>query len=217
MIEIIPAIIAKNFTELKEKVLLVEPHVKWVQLDVMDGNFVPNFTWNTPSDLKYYDPGVFMEAHLMISEPEKHIASWLDSGVKRIIFHIEATSSPYAVIKACREKHIDVGVAINPETPQSSLSLAAGQADLQELVDMVLVLGVTPGFGGQKFKPEVIKKIKELRKNNPNILIEVDGGMNLNTAKKVVQAGANAIAVGSYILESDNIAKAVEEIKQAVA
>jgi len=111
MIEIIPAIIAKSFKELKEKVDLVGPYVKWVQLDIMDSSFVPNFTWNTPSDLKYYDPGVFMEAHLMISEPEKYIGRWIDAGVKRIIFHIEATSDPHAAIRACREKHIDVASA----------------------------------------------------------------------------------------------------------
>jgi len=213
-IEVIPAIIAKDFKELKEKVDRVGPYVRWVQLDIMDGNFVPNFTWNKPSDLKYYDPGVLLEAHLMVSEPEKYVEGWIDAGIKRIIFHIEATSDPQAVIQICREKKIEVGVAINPETPQSLLSLVAGQAPLLiKLVDMVLVLGVIPGFGGQKFKPEVLPKIKALRRLNPHLTIEVDGGMNPHTAKQAVEAGANVIVAGSYIFTSEDIEKAIDKIR----
>ena len=153
MLEIIPAIIAKDFTELKERVERVEPYVKWVHLDAMDGNFVPNFTWNKPEDLKYYDPGVFFEAHLMISEPEKYVPDWIDSGCKRIIFHIESTASPYAVTKLCHEREVEVAVAINPDTPLGVVEPIFGD------IDMVLVMGVTPGFGGQEFKQSVLKKI----------------------------------------------------------
>ncbi|MFY9458091.1 MAG: ribulose-phosphate 3-epimerase [Candidatus Spechtbacterales bacterium] len=214
-VEIIPAIIAKSFDELKEKIETVEPYVKWVQLDIMDGKFVPNTTWNEPEDLKLWKPKVLLEAHLMISEPEKYAEQWIDAGIKRIIFHIEATSDPYAIIKICRERKVEVGVAINPETPESALSLAAGQALLVSSVDMVLVLGVTPGFGGQEFMPSVLEKIKALRNTNPNLTIEVDGGMNPKTAKKVVEAGASVVVVGSYIFRSDDIKKAIDELKNA--
>lgn len=207
MVEIIPAIIAKDFKELKEKVERVEPYVKWVHIDVMDGNFVPNFTWNKPEDLKYYDPGVFFEAHLMISEPEKYVEQWIDAGIKRILFHIESTASPSAVPKLCHERGVEVAVAINPATPLSVTE------SILEHVDMVLVMGVTPGFGGQEFKPEVLEKIKALRETSPHLTIEVDGGMNPTTARKVVEAGANIIVVGSYIYNNDNIEKTIEELK----
>jgi len=202
-IEVIPAIIAKDFKELKKKVERVEPYVKWVHLDAMDGNFVPNFTWNKPSDLKYYDPGVFFEAHLMVSEPERYAGDWIDAGVKRIIFHIEATSDPHAVIQICRNRKIDVGVAINPTT---NLELVK---PLDELVDMILVMANTPGFGGQKFMPSILERIKALRKCNPHLTIGVDIGMNPKTAKKVVEAGASVIVAGSYIFGSDDIQGAI--------
>jgi ribulose-phosphate 3-epimerase len=205
MIEVIPAIIAKNFNELKEKVERVKQYVKWVQLDIMDGNFVPNFTWNEPEELKYYDSGVFMEAHLMISEPEKYAEKWIDAGCKRIIFHIEAATDPYEIIRLCREKKVEVGIAINPETPIVNIESLS--------VDMVAVLGVTPGFGGQEFKPAALSKIKALRRDLPRLTIEVDGGMNPKTARQVIEAGANIIVAGSYIYNSADIKKAIDELK----
>lgn len=213
MPEIIPAIIAKNFEEVKKKIKLVEPYVKWVQLDIMDGKFVPNVTWNNPADLRNESFEINLEAHLMISEPEKYIESWITAGIKRIIFHIEAASKPEEIIKMCREKGVQAGVAMNPETPYQSLCSGTGQTPLIELVDMVLVLGVSPGFGGQKFKPEVISKIQALREANPHLTIGVDGGMNPETAKLVIDAGANVIVAGSYIYESENIEKAIDELK----
>jgi len=210
MIEIIPAIIAKSFNEIKEKINLIESHVKWVHIDVMDGKLVPNTTWNQPEDLLESEFGVFLEAHLMIREPEKHVDKWLDAGIKRVIFHIETAFDPHALIKLCRERHVDVGVAINPETDLSVIET------LNELVDMVLVMGVTPGFGGQKFKPKVINKIESLRKANPRLTIGVDGGMNPRTARKAVEAGANIVVAGSYILNSADMGKAIEEMKGAV-
>ena len=207
LIEVIPAIIAKDFRELKEKVERVEPYVKWVHIDVMDGNFVPNFIWNKPKELKYYDPGVLLEMHLMISEPEKYVPDWIDAGCKRIIFHIESTTSPQAVTKICREHEVEVAVAINPDTPASVAEPILGH------VDMVLVMGVTPGFCGQDFKRDTLEKIKALRKENPHLTIEVDGGMNPKTAKRVVEAGANMIVAGSYIFGSKDIQKAVDELK----
>lgn len=209
MPKIIPAVIAKTFDELKDKVKIVEPYARWVHVDVMDGDFVPNVTWNRPGDLAHYDAGVFLEAHLMILEPEKYVEQWIDAGIKRIIFHIEATSDPHAIIGLCRKMGVDVGVAINPKTDLSAIK------PLGELVDEVLIMGVTPGFGGQEFKPEVLEKIKLLRKANPHLTIGVDGGMNPMTAKKAVQAGASIIVAGSYILESNDIERAIEELKNS--
>lgn len=207
MNEVIPAIIAKTFSELKEKVVLVEPFVRWVQLDIMDGKFVPNWTWNKPQDLKGFDMGVFFEAHLMIQDPEKHVEKWIDGGVKRIIFHIEAASDPHAIIQLCRKRKAEVGVALNPETDIEQIKT------LEELVDMVLVLGVNPGFGGQKFMSSVLPKIRVLRKANPYLAISVDGGMNPTTAQKVAEAGANIVVAGSYIYSSKSIEGAIKALK----
>ena len=210
MIEIIPAIIAKSFKELKEKIEQVEQYVRWVQIDIMDGNFVANSTWNKPGDLKYYDPGVLMETHLMISEPEKYVEQWIDAGAKRIIFHIEATVSPYEIMRVCRARGVEAGVAISPDTPVGIVENVAKRAD------MILVLGVTPGFGGQEFKSEVLEKIEALREANPRLTIEVDGGMNPRTAKTAVSAGASVIVAGSYIFGSGDIEKAIEELRNIV-
>jgi ribulose-phosphate 3-epimerase len=173
----------------------------------MDGKFVPNTTWNSPEELEELQ--VSVEAHLMILEPEKYAEKWIDAGVKRVIFHIEATHDPNTVIGLCRKLQVDVGIAINPETDLSVIQ------PIDELVDTVLVMGVTPGFGGQEFKPEVINKIKSLRKANPHLTIGVDGGMNEDTAKEAVEAGANIIVAGSYIFGSNNIEKAIKELKNA--
>lgn len=207
MIEIIPAIIAKNFQELTEKIQLVEPYVRWVQLDIMDGKFVPNTAWNKPKDLETYNPRVFLEAHLMIEYPEKHAESWMRAGIKRIIFHIEAAKDPHALIALCRTMRVDVGVAVSPQTSVEKIK------DLLGVVDMVLVLGVTPGFAGQRFKPSVLPKIRELRKASPYLTIGVDGGMDPKTAKQAVEAGANVIVAGSFIFGSNNIEKAINELR----
>lgn len=207
--EIIPAIIANDFTELKEKVERVSPYVKWVQIDVMDGKFVPNTSWNRPEDLASLKSEALFEAHLMILEPERYVEKWIDAGIKRIIFHIEATSDPRAIIKICRDQKVEVGIAINPETPADQAGSFA------ESIDMILVLGVTPGFGGQEFKPSVLEKIKALRRSHPYLTIGVDGGMTPATAKLVIAAGANVIAAGSYIFECKDTKVAIEELKNA--
>ena len=210
MVEIIPAIIAKSFMEVREMVGMVEQNVRWVQLDIMDNNFVPNLTWNNPDDLKSYNPGVFLEAHLMISDPEKYVDRWISGGVKRIVFHFEATENPHEIIQICRQRNTDVGIALNPETDTEVLK------PFDELVDMVLMLGVTPGFGGQKFKPKVLEKVKQLRGRNSHLTIGIDGGMNPRTAKKAVEAGANIIVTGSYIFGSNNAEKAINDMKESV-
>lgn len=215
MPEVIPAILASDFSEVKEKIKLVEPYVKWVQLDVADGKFVPNTTWNNPDDLKGHaeEFGVSLEAHLMISEPENSIAEWINAGVNRIIFHIEAAKNPQTLISICKKGGVEAGAALNPETNVEQLK-STGGFDYGKWLDMILVMGVNPGFGGQEFKPEVIAKIHKLRGTYPGITIGVDGGMRPETAKKVVGAGANTIVAGSYIFGSDDVKKAIEELKR---
>lgn len=208
MIEIIPSILAKDFDEVKEKIKIVEDYTTWVQLDVADGDFAPNVSWGDPVALKYYDPGVFIEAHLMVAEPEKVIEDWVKSGVKRIYFHYEATSQHEEIIATIKKSKLEVGIALLPETPLNVID------PFVDSLDAVLLFAGNLGFYGGEFNEEAtLTKISALRKAEPDIIIEVDGGMNPKTAKKVVEAGANAIVSGSYIFESKDIKKAIEELR----
>lgn len=199
MIEIIPTILVKDFKEVRERIKKVEDYVNWVQLDIMDGVFVDNETWRNPQDLKDFKTRVKLEAHLMIEKPEEVIDDWLEV-VDRVIVHYEATNN---ISKGKR-----IGLAINPET-----SIDVIKPFLNNL-ELVLCMTVSPGWGGQKFKDEVLIKIKALRKLWPNGNIEVDGGINLETAKKTIKAGANLICAGTYIFKSNNIKEAVKNLKE---
>ena len=207
MIQIIPAIIAKNFQEVQDKINKIEPYVEWAQLDVMDGKFVDNFTWGNPADLKNLKTNLNLEVHLMINNPEEVIDDWIDSGVKRIIFHYETTAKHKELIEKIKKAGLEVGLAINPET-----SLEAIDNFIKQL-DLVLIMTVNPGFGGQEFLNESVDKIKQLREKYKDVNIEVDGGINLETAPKVIKAGVNILAVGTAIFKSDNIKQTIKELK----
>lgn len=211
MNEIIPSILVENFKELKSKIESVENYVNWVHLDISDGNFAPNKTWGDPVMVHDYDPGVFIEAHLMVSAPEDVIDDWIESGVKRIIFHYEATRYHEDIIAKLNAHNVQAGVAILPETPLNSLKLLDG------LLDAVLIFSGNLGFYGGEFNDEpTLSKVASLRQSNPNLIIEVDGGMDPTTAKKVVDAGANAIVSGGYIFKSKDIQESITQLQNSV-
>jgi ribulose-phosphate 3-epimerase len=207
MIEIIPAIIAKDFIELQEKIEKVEPYVKWAQIDVMDGQFVNNKTWNNPSDLKNLKTRLNLEAHLMVQNPERFINNWIISGIKRIVIHSESTGQPKEVIQKIKQAGLKVGLAINPETSIKVLDQFINQLDL------ALIMTVKPGRGGQEFLRKTLNKVKSLRQKYPDIDIEVDGGINLKTAPLVIEAGANLLVSGSAIYNSHNIEEVIKNLK----
>jgi ribulose-phosphate 3-epimerase len=207
MTEVIPTIIAKDFQELKEKIRKVEPYVSWAQLDVMDGKFVKNTTWNNPKELKELETGLGLEAHLMIENPEEKIDDWINSGVKRIIIHYESTKNVRELIIKIRKAGLDVGIAINPET---DIKVFNGLVDY---IDLIMVMTVRPGRGGQKFLEESLGKIKDLRERYENVKISVDGGINLETAPKAIQAVANILSVNSAIFKSGDIEKTINDLK----
>ncbi|MBU1177007.1 MAG: ribulose-phosphate 3-epimerase [Patescibacteria group bacterium] len=207
MIQIIPTIIAKDFQELQDKINKVELHAEWAQLDVMDGKFVNNTTWQNPVDLKNLETNLNLEAHLMVKNPEEVIDQWIESGVKRIIIHYESTKKITEIIDKIKKAGLEVGLAINPETSLEKI------VDFIEKIDLVLIMTVNPGFGGQDFLNESVDKIKQLRGEYKDVNIEVDGGINLKTASKVIQAGANFLAVGTAIFKSDNIKEVINKFK----
>lgn len=228
MSEIIPAIIAKDFEDLENKIRLVEPFVSAVQLDVMDGIFVSSFTWNEPDDLEKIKTELSFEAHLMIDKPQTVAERWLVSKVKRIILHWEALEeihghemTPYKtasrpgfpVIDLAEEAHRhnkELGVAINPETPISALDSFISD------IDLVLLMSVNPGKAGQKFQEKVIPKIIALRQKHPGVKIEIDGGVSPQNAKILAQAGANILVAGSSIFENGDIGEAINKLKESL-
>lgn len=210
MIQVIPAIIAKDFEELKEEIKKVESYVNWVQFDVMDGKFVNNSTWDNSADLKELKTNLKLEAHLLIKNPELVIDDWIDSGVARIIFHYSSTEKHQEIIEKVKKAGLEIGLALNPET-----SIQVVDAFIKQL-DLILVMTVNPGWSGQDFLQENLSKVEQLRDKYQEIDIEIDGGVNLETAPRIIKAGANILAVGSAILKSENIEKTINDLKMCL-
>ena len=204
---IAPSLLAADFSKLKEEITEVEKlGAEYLHLDVMDGNFVPNISFGAPviSSLRKHSNLVF-DVHLMVNEPDYLIEDFAQFS-DIITVHAEAAKHLNRTIQLIKSFGKKVGVALNPST-----SLDTIKYDLDN-IDMVLIMTVNPGFGGQKFIPEMLQKIKDLRKINQNIDIEVDGGINAETGKLVKEAGANVLVAGSYIF-SGNYKEKIESLK----
>ncbi|OGF51585.1 hypothetical protein A3I27_04600 [Candidatus Giovannonibacteria bacterium RIFCSPLOWO2_02_FULL_43_11b] len=207
MIEVIPAINAESFEEVKSKIKLVEPFSKWVHLDIADGTFTLNTLWHNASDLSTLETPLLIEVHLMIADMDTRWQDWVLPKVDRIIFHAEAAHDPEFVLNKIKEEKKEVGVAIRPETDWRKLESFCAKADL------VQTLAVYPGHAGQAFKTEILDKIKHIRESHPKAIIEADGGINLETGKKCVEAGANILVSANYIFGSKNIEEAINNLK----
>ncbi len=204
---IIPAIIAKKQDELEEKILKVKDFVELIQLDFMDGKFVPNDSINFEFILP--ETNCKYEAHLMVDDPN----SWVEknhSKVDTILAHFESLDNPKETIEIIKNKNKKTGFVINPETKVDEIE------EYLPILDQVLIMTVKPGFYGSKFIPEMKDKIKKLRKIAPEIDIEVDGGISDKTIEIVDKAGANMFVSGSYIVKSDNVKKRVDTLKNLV-
>jgi len=210
LVEIIPSILVKTREELIEKILAVEPHVDSVHLDIADGIFVPNVTILGFEEIGIVETSLAIGVHLMVSKPENHIVRWLKTPADRFVFHIEATQRPREIIDAVRETDKLVGIALNPQTPISRLE------PLVDYIDFVHFMTVEPGFYGGKFIESVLDKISEFHYFYPDKPIQVDGGVNLETAPKLIKSGASKLVVGSYIWKSKDVKKAIEELKKEI-
>jgi ribulose-phosphate 3-epimerase len=189
---IVPAILTENPEALANMVCQAETFADFVQVDIMDGRFVPSRSIAC-GDIVAVSPKLRWEAHLMVRQPEEQLQCFARAGAERIVFHFEATSSPLRIIKLVRHLGVKVGLAANPETPlTATLSLA-------DSVDSVLFLTVHPGFYGAKFLPEVLDKVIELRSRKPNLEIGVDGGIKEGNVAEVARLGVDFICVGSAI------------------
>lgn len=201
-VKLAPSILNADFWRLGEEVQkVVEGGAHLIHVDVMDGRFVPNISIGIPvvEGLKSHT-ALPLDVHLMIVEPEKYVDAFIKAGADILTFQVEATPHPHRLIQVIKEKGVKAGTGLNPSTPLSHLEY------LLEDVDMVLLMSVNPGFGGQEFIPAVLEKIERLRKVvedlNLSLDIEVDGGIGVHNIKDVVKAGVNVIVAGSAIFHS---------------
>lgn len=184
----------------------------WIHLDVMDGQFVPPITFGAKfvADLRKVGTTPF-EAHLMTQTPERHFDAFIEAGCSRIIFHAEATAHAFRLAQSLRSRGIGAGVAINPGTPSDLVE------PLLSVVDLVLVMTVNPGWGGQSFIPSALEKVSRLRSLAPEVDIEVDGGIEPATIGCAWKAGANVFVAGSYVAQSASIEQALGELRRSCA
>lgn len=211
-IEIAPSILSADFANLAEEIRQVAAAgVKMVHLDVMDGHFVPNITFGPPVVAKLRKHSdLFFDTHLMITDPEKYAPEFVKAGSNHISFHIEATQNPEKLIDKLHEMGVTAGVTVNPETPLETIEKVA------PLCDMILVMTVHPGFGGQSFIGEAAKKCIRLRQIvGPDIRIEVDGGIDPKTTPTVVSYGADTLVAGNAVFGKPDRAAAIKAIMDA--
>ena len=212
-IEIAPSILSADFARLADEISVIESAgVNIVHLDVMDGHFVPNITIGPPviAKLRKYSSLVF-DAHLMISEPARFAQDFVDAGANHVTFHIEVAEKAQDLIGKLHALGATAGICLNPETPVEAIEKIA------PLCDMVLVMTVRPGFGGQKFMPDAAKKVTRVREIvGPDIRVEVDGGIDPVTAPTVVSYGADTLVVGNAIFSKPDRIAAVNAIRNAV-
>lgn len=212
--QVIPVINVPDFETAEKQIKEAAKFSEWIHLDITDGVFSPAILWGSPGELqelKIENSKLKIEVHLMVSNPEGVIDSWLRTGlVKRIIVHLEAMTDSVYILAKCKKYGAEAMLAISPGTEVERL--LAHKDDFNEFQ----VLAVAPGWAGQKFNQKMIDKIKFLRKNMPNAIIEVDGGINPETAKLAKEAGADVLVSASYIFGSKNPKKAYKELKGLV-
>ena len=197
-----PSILAADFGELAKQIKLTEENgAKYLHLDVMDGAFVPSISFGMPviKSLRKISGQIF-DVHLMVENPDRYLEDFKSAGADIITVHAEASKHLHRTVTKIKELGLIAGVSINPATPLSAIELVLSE------VDMVLIMSVNPGFGGQKFIPFTLDKVRKLREMAPDMNIEVDGGVNKDNAAGLVRAGANILVAGTAVF-SGNIAE----------
>ena len=206
---ITPSILSADLGRLQEEIQTIEPYADWIQVDVMDGHFVPNLTFGAPV-LKCVRTKLPLDIHLMVANPGDRLDEFLAVGAKNITFHSEAAPDTAARQNLCariRAGGATVGIALNPDTPISVIE------DIVDTMDLVLVMSVQPGFSGQAFRPEVLEKVRSLRARFPRLMIQMDGGIDAVSAQACREAGADNLVSASFIFDAADRAAAIAQLR----
>lgn len=213
MIVVAPSLLSADFTRLAEAIdMLNRSEAEWFHLDVMDGVFVPNLTFGMPiiSQLRALSTKTF-DVHLMIVQPERYIEEFKNAGADVLTIHYEASTHLNRSLNAIRQAGMKAGVALNPHTPVHLLE------DVLDILDVVCLMSVNPGFGGQKFIDNTYNKVLKLNRmrteSGKEFMIEIDGGVNLSNAAKLIDAGADVLVAGNFIFSSDNPIETIHKLK----
>jgi ribulose-phosphate 3-epimerase len=204
-----PSILSCNLAKLQEEVQSIEREADWLQIDVMDGHFVPNLSFGAPV-IKNLKTSLPLDIHLMVDNPLDRMRDFLPLGVKNITFHAEAVKAGAKRTDIIQEIHaagVMAGIALKPETPISAIE------DVLPVIDLVLIMAIEPGFAGQTFMPEVLPKIKDLASHYPDLMIQVDGGIDEQTAKLCREAGAKNLVSASYIFSAPDRLAAIRSLR----
>lgn len=213
---IAPSLLAADFANIQSEVnMLNQSEAEWIHFDVMDGVFVPNISFGFPvlEAVRKYAIKV-LDVHLMIQEPGRYVEQFRQAGAENITVHVEACTHLHRTIQQIKDTGAKAGVALNPHTPVQVLS------EIIQDVDIVLIMSVNPGFGGQKFIQRTFRKVQEakklIRENNSQALIEIDGGVNLQNASELVRAGADVLVAGSFVFSSPEPLKTISSLKNTI-